>query len=1023
MRLRNAGDHRARAPGSGVTAVLGPTNTGKTHLAVERMLGHASGMIGLPLRLLAREVYDRVAARAGGEAVALITGEEKIVPAAPRYYVSTVEAMPLDVAVDFLAIDEIQLAGDSERGHIFTDRLLHARGTGETMLLGAATMQGLIAGLLPGANFISRPRMSSLAYVGPRKLTRLARRSVVVAFSADRVYAIAELLRRQRGGAAVVMGALSPRTRNAQVELFQSGDVDFLVATDAIGMGLNMDVDHVSFSERRKFDGARHRFLAPAELAQIAGRAGRHMNDGTFGSSGDEAQFDAEIVDRIENHRFDPVTMLQWRNRDLDFRSLERLIASLAVHPGTPGLIRTRRGDDYAALEYLARSDDIAGAATSPASVELLWRACQLPDYRKIGIGEHAAIVARVFQFLAREPGMVPEEWLAGQVAHADNTDGDIDTLANRISHIRTWTFIANQSGWLGDPRHWQERTRSVEDRLSDALHERLTQRFVDRRTSVLMRRMREKAALEAGVSDDGDVVVEGEHVGRLVGLSFALDGSARAGADSRALQSAAMKVMAGELSQRAQAIAREDDAVFAVGATGYLTWRGTAIARLEGGDTVLRPRLRLIADEQLAAPERDRLTERLEAWLAAHLRKVLEPLFAIESDGEIAGLARGVGFRLVENLGLLAREAVAGEVRQLGQDARRLLRRHGVRFGAYSLHVPALIKPQPSALRLVLYRLFQEASTGRPRDDWPEPPQAGLTSLDVGDGAPAAFYAAAGYILCGRRVVRADMLERLGDAIRQLVGWKPAADGAPRPDGAHASGGFVVTPLMMSLVGCSGDDMGAILEALGYRRRVFPAPLVVASLAPGEPTEAAAPGEATSPAASPEAGAEPAERAGAQTESARVPPAETFGGDAGLDAAFPSAHEAAASLEAQPSAPAPGDGEAEPAAGGEQPAPPAAGIEVWRLRPRQRPRPPRQSGMDEARRSQGSPAQASGADGERKGRGRRRSRPSAADRDQASAGPRRHQPRAPEFDKDSPFAALKALKERLEADGDRPSS
>ncbi len=987
MQLSGIRDRRAPAPGHGVTAVLGPTNTGKTHLAVERMLGHKTGMIGLPLRLLAREVYDRITARIGTNAVALVTGEEKIVPAAPYYYVSTVEAMPLDIEVDFLAIDEIQLAADGERGHVFTDRLLSARGRVETMMLGAATMQTLIVQLLQGANFISRPRLSRLTYSGAKKLTRLARRSAVVAFSADRVYAIAELIRRQRGGAAVVMGALSPRTRSAQIELFQGGDVDFLVATDAIGMGLNMDVDHVSFAEQRKFDGERHRNLSPAELAQIAGRAGRHMNDGTFGSSGDAAAFDAEIVERIENHRFDPITVLQWRSPKINLRTLDGLISSLSVIPDRPGLMRTRRGDDFAVLEYLARSDEITGEAATPDNVELLWRVCQLPDYRKIGIGDHASIVSRVFHYLAADKGKIPEDWLATQVAHADHTDGDIDTLANRITHIRTWTFAANQSGWLEDARHWQERTRQVEDKLSDALHEQLTKRFIDRRTSVLMRRMREKNALAAGVGDNGDVVVEGEHVGRLAGLTFELDATARAGADTKAVQAAAMKVLASELSARAQKIASEEDSVFAVSDGGYVTWRGASIARLEGGEAMLKPQLRLIWDKQLPAPDRERVSQRLETWLGAHLRDVLAPLFTIGDDQEISGLACGLGFRLVEHLGLLARTEVASEVRQLDQDARRQLRRHGVRFGAFSIYVPALIKPQPTALKMLLFKLFQEANAGKLRDDWPDPPTAGLTSMPVGENAPPDFYTAAGYRLCGRRIVRADMLERLGDAIRPLVGWKPATPESERPEGTHLSGGFIVTPLMMSLVGCSGEDMGAILTALGFQKRMLPAPQLVVSAGPDQ-------GDGQ-----PQAEPEKAETASAETASAAVP---------------------AEPDQAQTGAGPDGKAGDTPADTANAAAP--AEIEVWR--PRKTYRPPAKQADGQARRGEDGPGkQADGADA---GPRRRRRRNRSDDhKDGPAKAPRPHnQPRRKkEISEDSPFAALRGLKEQLESERRRPSS
>ena len=451
-----------------VTAVLGPTNTGKTHLAIERMLGHETGMIGLPLRLLAREVYDRIAARIGADKVALITGEEKIRPESARYWVCTVEAMPREIDVDFLAIDEIQLAADPERGHVFTDRLLHARGKLETLLLGAGTMRDTIADLVPHANFITRPRLSKLSYTGQKKITRLPSRTAIVAFSSSEVYAIAELIRRQQGGAAVVMGALSPRTRNAQVALYQSGDVDFLVATDAIGMGLNLDVNHVSFAATRKFDGHNHRQLTPAEMAQIAGRAGRHMNDGTFGITGDVEPFDQDIVERLESHTFDPVKVLQWRARNLDFSSVDALQDSLKQIPREQRLVRARTADDLAALEAVTRESEITDYARGTAAVSRLWDVCQIPDYRKISPQNHSELVSTVYKYLMSSEGRIPEDWFAKQVEFSDRTDGDIDTLATRIAHIRTWTFVANRQNWLKDHAQWQGRTREIEDALSE---------------------------------------------------------------------------------------------------------------------------------------------------------------------------------------------------------------------------------------------------------------------------------------------------------------------------------------------------------------------------------------------------------------------------------------------------------------------------------------------------------------------------------------------------------------------------
>src|ERR1700719_2613861 len=512
-----------RAAGSGVTAVLGPTNTGKTHLAIERMLAHSSGLIGLPLRLLAREVYTRAVERVGADAVALVAGEEKIKPPNPRFWVATVEAMPRDLDVAFLAIDEIQLAADLERGHVFTDRMLNRRGGEETLLLGAATMRPMVERLLPGASIVSRPRLSPLTFAGEKKLTRLPRRSAIVAFSAEEVYAIDELIRRQRGGAAVVLGSLSPRTRNAQVELYQAGEVDYLVATDAIGMGLNLDVDHIAFASDRKFDGYQFRKLNPAELAQIAGRAGRATRNGTFGTTGRCPPFETELAQALESHAFEPIKVLQWRNTKLDFSSIGALQASLAVTPDEGGLSRAPIGEDIVVLEHAARDDEVRSFATTRETVERLWEVCQVPDYRKSSPATHAELVMTVYGHLMRE-GKLPTDWFAGQVAQADRTDGDIDTLSNRIAHIRTWTFAANRPDWLADPEHWQGVTRAVEDKLSDALHERLTERFVDRRTSVLMRRLRENTVLDTDISKSGEVVVEGHAIGRLDGFQFAGD-------------------------------------------------------------------------------------------------------------------------------------------------------------------------------------------------------------------------------------------------------------------------------------------------------------------------------------------------------------------------------------------------------------------------------------------------------------------------------------------------------------------
>lgn len=846
-----------------VTAVLGPTNTGKTHYAIERMVAHQSGIIGLPLRLLAREVYERIAAVKGYHCVALVTGEEKIVPKSPTHWVATVESMPLDVGAEFVGVDEIQLAQDPDRGHVFTDRILNARGRSETIFLGSDTMRPLLQKLLPGVQFISRPRFSDLAYTGARKLTRLPRRSAIVGFSADAVYSIAELVRRQRGGAAVVMGALSPRTRNAQVALYQSGDVDFLVATDAIGMGLNMDIDHVAFAATEKFDGSVRRPLRANELAQIAGRAGRHMNDGTFGVTADAEPLDGDLVEAIENHRFDPVKVIQWRNTHLDYSSLAGLDQSLDQLPPTRGLSRARAQDDQLVLRILSADARVKDKAQGPAVLKVLWQVCQIPDFRKIAVEEHAQLVGNIFEHLMSHEGVLPASWLEGHVARLDNVEGEIDAIAQRIAHIRTWTYVANRAQWVADAAFWQERTRAVEDRLSDALHEKLTQRFVDRRTSVLMKRLREDEEFAATIDDDGEVLVEGEYVGRLQGFSFVADPRA-IGIHGKALRSAALKGLAGEIASRAHALASAPDSAITLSEHGRLWWNGSIVARLRKGHEPLKPRIELLADDLLSIAARERATERLEEWLAIHITRVLAPLVTLQAElnkempvareatapvaeavactpapeaetdvapeseaeaegdddtvdapdagsapaaGEqklfaspLQGVARGLAFQLYENLGSAARLTVTRELKAIPQEDRAPLRRLGVRFGAFSVYLPVLVKPAAAKLKALLWAVHQDMT------DIPPPPPAGLTSLQAETSVPAGFYEAAGYRVCGPRAVRIDMLERVGEIIRSK------GKGGKMPES------FAITPDLMSVLGCGEDDLAQILRSLGFR-------------------------------------------------------------------------------------------------------------------------------------------------------------------------------------------------------------
>jgi len=1027
-----ASSRDVRARGVGVTAVLGPTNTGKTHLAIERMLAHSSGMIGLPLRLLAREVYNKIVGAAGEQAVALVTGEEKIKPPSPRFWVSTVEAMPRDLDVAFLAVDEIQLGADLERGHVFTDRMLHRRGREETLVLGAATMRPIVEKLLPGANIVSRPRLSLLTHAGEKKITRLPRRSAIVAFSSEEVYAIAELIRRQRGGAAVVLGALSPRTRNAQVELYQAGEVDYLVATDAIGMGLNLDVDHIAFASDRKFDGYQFRRLNPAELAQIAGRAGRASRDGTFGTTGRCPPFEPELVQALESHRFEAIKVLQWRNTQLDFSSLGALQASLAANPVETGLTRAPVAEDVLVLEHAGRDPEIREIANGAPAIQRLWEVCQVPDYRKIAPATHAELVVTLYGFLIRQD-RIPVDWFARQVALADRTDGDIDTLSTRIAHIRTWTFAANRADWLADPEHWQGVARGIEDKLSDALHQRLIERFVDRRTSALVRRLRENAMLETDISKTGEVFVEGHPIGRLAGFQFAADPAA-AGPEAKALRAAAQKALAGEIDLRAHRLQSAADDQFVLASDAAIRWTGEPVAKLIAGEDVLHPRVRLIADERLTGASRDAVQSRLEAWLKFHIEKLLGPLFQLANAEDVTGIARGVAFQLVEALGVLERHKVADEVKTLDQTARATLRKYGVRFGAYHVYVPALLKPAPRVLAAQLWAIKHADPELEGTDTLPGLAANGRTSVPVDKALPKSLYRVVGYRVCGERAVRVDILERLADLIRPLLAWRPNNPGA-KPAGAVEGSGFVVTGSMTSLTGTSGEDFASILRSLGYRMERRPKPPEPAAGAPppepaaeapptfepGKPTEAAGAVEAAAPAALEPSKAPCAE----QVEAGRHPAGETA-------TDMPEAPALAAPEAAQPAVPE--DAGPTPAVAAPAAAKPDTDemIEVWRPgRPEHRrgdhgrPRGARRRERTEEHREPGkrspAPKQVAiekDADGTPGGRPRRAQRPDR-ERARSPSGPHRSEAkerreRAP--DPNSPFAKLAALKAQLEA-------
>ncbi len=746
-----------------LTAVLGPTNTGKTYLAIERMLGHPSGMIGFPLRLLARENYDRIVKLKGAGQVALITGEEKIAPASARYFVCTVESMPVERPVSFLAIDEVQMAADPERGHFFTDRLLHARGLDETMLLGADTIRPVLNRLLPDIDVVARPRFSKLSYVGPKKATRLPRRSAVVGFSANEVYALAELIRRQRGGTAIVMGALSPRTRNAQVEMFQSGEVDYLVATDAIGMGLNMDVNHVWFASLRKYDGRASRPLRNVEIAQIAGRAGRHMNDGTFGTTADVGGLDPEIVEAIENHRFDPLRDLQWRNSELDYASVRALTASLNALPPHAALQRVREQDDQIALQSLAAQDGFRSRLQSSKRVKLLWEVCQVPDFRKTMTEEHTRLLGQLFEHLTQGGERLPEDWIDAHVKRLERYDGDIDTLMARIAHVRTWTYISHRPDWIERATHWQERARAIEDRLSDVLHQRLTQRFVDRRAALLVRRLRDEGEMNSSVAEAGEVTVEGEHLGRIEGFRFVPDAT-EGQADQKAVLSAALRALRQDLPARLQAFTNSQDGEIVFDAQLRVCWGGGPVARLLPSGDVLAPKVEAIATDLLDGPAREEVRKRAATWVETRIRLGLSELMDARATAELPAGARGIVFQLCEHLGVLPRRPIEDQLAQLADEDRKALARLGVRVGVFSLYFPSMLKPVAIRLRAGLWMI------ARNRDVVPPLPAEGRTSIDLPRDADRDFYAAIGYLPLGTHAIRADMVERLGAMARQAV-------------------------------------------------------------------------------------------------------------------------------------------------------------------------------------------------------------------------------------------------------------
>ena len=771
-----------------ITAVLGPTNTGKTHFALERMLGYRSGMIGLPLRLLAREVYDRIAAQKGERAVALITGEEKIAPANAKYFVCTVEAMPLDHAVDCLVIDEIQLAAHPERGHVFTDRLLHARGREETLFLGAETMKPLISALVPGVDIITRPRLSQLTYSGYKKPARLPPRSAIVAFSAAEVYRIAEFMRQHRGGTAVVLGALSPRTRNAQVELFERGEVDYLVATDAIGMGLNLDIAHVALSNDFKFDGRNARRLAPEEVAQIAGRAGRHMRDGSFGTTFELKELGEGIVEAIEEHRFDPVPRLMWRNTALNFANPPALLASLEKRPGQRCFIQMQDADDHLSLKALARRLEAEKRSLGRDNTRLLWEVCQIPDFRKMMSDDHVRLLGDIFGHLSQRRGRVPADWVSREVARLDETRGTIEMLTAALASIRTWTYVTAKPGWVVEGDELHASARETENRISDALHVALSERFIDRRSATLARAVGAKTDLLAGVKANGDVVVEGHKMGELKGFHFELDNSVAEG-DRALVQKTANRALAQEMRTRLAAFGAEPVEAFSLELDGTLRWNGAVVARLAPSAKRLEPDVAIVKSDLLDPAQEGQVAEKLRGWMQAETRRRLQTLFGLvktldkSDDAEL----RGIAFRLLEGTGIEARNAWELTGRQ-----EAWLKARGVTLGHRWLYMKGLLKPEVVGYLTLLWNVQHGTKLPTPKPN--------RMSFPLPDDANPDFYRALGYPVLAGRAVRIDRLDDLA--------------------GDLASGHeFPMKPLTQSLT-CTPREAKAVIDALMQKPR-----------------------------------------------------------------------------------------------------------------------------------------------------------------------------------------------------------
>ena len=778
-----------------ITAVLGPTNTGKTHLAIETMLSFESGMIGFPLRLLAREVYDKVIKKISLDKVALITGEEKIIPSNAKYFLCTVESMPIDKHLDFVGVDEIQMCSDHERGHIFTDRLLNMRGEKLTMLMGSSTIKNIISKLDGDIEFINRERLSKLTYAGHKKISRIDRKTAIIAFSAEEVYAIAELIRRQKGGAAIVMGSLSPKTRNAQVELYQSGDVDFLVATDAIGMGINMDLDHVYFSNLKKFDGKKLRRLNLSEIGQIAGRAGRYLNDGSFGITGQCKEINAEEVDSLENHKFEEIQSLFWRNSNLNFTNSSALIRSLDEKPYKNWLRKISECEDEKALKFFLRDKNFENTELNEEKLLLLWECCQIPDFVKKTYGNHYEVISNVFNFLNSKKGKITDDFMRLQLMKLDKLEGNVDSLSNRIANVRTWSYVSNKKNWVESQDYWIEKTKLLEDKLSDRLHEELTKTFIDKRASVLARGLKQDMEFDTKILNNNEVMIDDQFIGKIKGLKLELD--LKKGAletDIKSLKKAARKTVGPELEKRIQNII--DTSLIELQDDFKIYWNKFAIAKLQSGKDYLKPNFDIIVDDILEQNQKQKLIDFIEKWLQTKIGTVLKSLIDLKNLKEKNSSIKALAYQLYENNGVLKRENVSEYLKKLGQSERKILRDLGVKFGRYHVFLHRLIKPEPVSLRTLLWKNHHQKYFNL------KPPTFGLNFLDDKNNSNKNFMLLCGFEKFDKFFVRIDILERL---FMKIIN-------------SESSKEIKVSPEMLNLLGCSKENFKKLLQNMGYK-------------------------------------------------------------------------------------------------------------------------------------------------------------------------------------------------------------